>query len=100
MDSIADSGCGTASVEGSEADAVGYEEVKGKDERVTAEAALEAGVADLTWDPQDPFLKFNDENSGTTQTPVATSTPVLMPAKENIPSLEGLDLEEPLAEEP
>ena len=100
VNSIAVSGCGMAAMEGSEADAAGDEEVEGQDEGVTAGAALEAGVADLAWDPWDPFLKFDNENSGTTQTLVAASTPVLTPAKENMPSLKGPDLEEPLAEEP
>ena len=50
VESIANSGCGTATKEGSEADAVGDEEVEGQDV-VTAGAALEAGVANLTWDP-------------------------------------------------
>ena len=48
---IADSRCGTAAMEGSEANAVGDEEVEGKDEGATAGAAPEAGVANLTSDP-------------------------------------------------
>ena len=51
VDSMADSGCGMAVMEGSEADAVGDEEVEGQDEGVTAGAALEVRVVDLTWDP-------------------------------------------------
>ena len=57
-DSIAGSGCGMAAMEGSEADAVGDEEVEGQDEGATVGMAPEAGVADLTWDTKDPFLKF------------------------------------------
>ena len=84
-----------AAMEGREADAAGDEEGEGQDEGVAAREALEVGVANLAWDPQDPFLEFNNENSGTTQTSVAALTPVSMPAKENMPDLEGPDLEEP-----
>ena len=67
-DSIANSGCGTIAMERSEADAAGDEEVEGQDEGAMARAVLEAGVDDLTWDPEDPLLIFTDKNSGTTQT--------------------------------
>ena len=87
-------------MEGSEANAEGNEEVEGQDEGVTVRVALEVGVANLTWDPQDPFLKFNNKNSSTTQTPVAASTPMLMPAEENMPGLKGPDLEEPWQRNP
>ena len=42
VDSIADSGCSTTAMEGSEADAVGDEEVEGQDKGTTAGAAHEA----------------------------------------------------------
>ena len=88
-DSIADSGCGIAIMEGHEANVAGDEEVEGRDEGVTAEAAVEAVAANLVWDPQDPLFEFNDENSSITQTPIAALTPVLMAAKDEMPDLQG-----------
>ena len=89
----------TAMEEG-EADAVRDEEVEGQDKGATAKAAPEAGAVNITWDPEDQFLKFTDENSSTTRTPVAASTPMSMPAEETMPGLKGPDFEEPQAEEP
>ena len=99
-DWIADSGRGMAIMEGSEADVAGDEEVEGRDEGVIAKAAVEAGAADLVWDPWDPLFEFNDENSGIAQTPVASLTPVSMPAKDEMPDLKGPDPEGPPPERP
>ena len=63
----------------SEADIMGDEEVKVQDEGATARA-LEAGVADMTWDPEDP--------------------PVSMPVKEVMPDLKDSSFKEPQAEDP
>ena len=79
-----------------EADIVGDEEVKGQDEGATARAAPERGIADMTWDPEDPFLESTDEDPSTTQTSVAVS----MPVKETMPDLKEASFEEPQAEEP
>ena len=95
VDSIANSGCGMAVMEGSEADVTGDEEVEGRDEGVTTEAAVEEGAADLVWDPWDPLFKFNNENFGITQTPMAALTPVSMPAEDEMPDLKGPDPERP-----
>ena len=65
-----------------------------------AGAALETGLAHLTWDPRDPLFEFNDENCSITQTPVAASMLVSMPAEENMPELERPDLEQPPTGEP
>ena len=97
--SIADSSCGTTAMEGSEADAVG-DEVEGQDEGATAGAVPEMGVANITWDPEDPFLKFTDENPSTTQILIAALTPMSMPTEESIPGLKEPDIEEPQAEGP
>ena len=99
-DSIADSGHGMAVMEGSEVDVAGDEEVEGRDKGVTAEAAVETGVANLGWDPWDPLFEFNDKNSSITQTPIAALTPVLMPAENDMPDLKGSDPEEPPSERP
>ena len=88
-DSIANSGCGMTAMEGSEADAVRDEEVEGQDEGTTARAAPEMGVANITWNPKDPFLKFTDENSSKTWTLVAALTSM------STPGLEEPDFEEP-----
>ena len=99
MDSIADSDCGLTAMEEGEMDATGDEEVEGQDEGATAGAAPgaapEAGVANITWDPEDPFFEFTDKSSSTAQTPVAVSTPVSMPTKETMPGLKEPSLEEP-----
>ena len=62
-DLIANSGHGMAVMEGSEADVAGDEEVEGRDEGVTVEAAVEAGATDLVWDPRDLLFEFKDKNS-------------------------------------
>ena len=59
-----------------EADIAGDEEVKGQDEGATAGAAPGTGAANMTWDPEDPFLESTDENPSTTWTWVAAPTPV------------------------
>ena len=64
-DSVADSSHGMAAMEEGDADTTGDEEVEGQDEGATAGAAPETRVADITWDPEDPYLKFTDENSST-----------------------------------
>ena len=53
------------------------------------------GVCDLVWDPQDLLFKFNNENSGTTKTPVAALTPVATQIKDEMPELEDVSPEEP-----
>ena len=87
-------------MEESEADAVGDEEVQGQDEGTMARAAPEVGVANITWDPEDPFLEFTDKNSSTAQTLVAAWTPVLMLAKETMPGFKESSFKEPRVEEP
>ena len=68
-DSVTDSGWGTAAVKEGDVDTVGDKEVEEKDEGATAGAVPKTGIADTTWDPEDPYLEFNDENSSTPQTP-------------------------------
>ena len=99
-DLIADSRHGTAVMEEGGADVVGDEEVEVRDERATAEAAVDVEARNLVWDPQDPLFEFNDKNSGITQTPVAASMPVAMPAEDEMPDLKELDPREPLLEGP
>ena len=70
------------------------------DEGATAGAVSETRVTDITWDPEDPYLEFNDENSSTLQTPVAASTPVSIPTEETLTGLEQLSLEESQVENP
>ena len=84
----------------SEADVVGDEEVKVQDKGATARATPEAGVADMTWDPKDPFLESTDGNLSTPQISVAVSTPVLTPVEEAMPNLKDSSFEESRAEEP
>ena len=74
---------------------VGDEEVELRDEGLTTGAAIDTKAGDLVWDPQDPLFEFNDENSGVTQTPVDTSTPVVMLTGDGMPDLEDTDPEEP-----
>ena len=97
---MADSGWGMMAMEEGDADATGDEEVERWDERATARAVPGTEVAHITWDPEDPYLKFTDENSSIIQTLVAALTLVLMPTKGTITGLEELSPEEPEAEDP
>ena len=58
-------------------------------------AATSPGAGDLDWDPRDVLFKFNNENSGTTQTPVAASTPIAAQIEDEMPELEDVSPEEP-----
>ena len=100
QESVADSGCGNVSMEEGDADTAGDEEVEGQDEGAMAGEVPETKVTDITWDPEDPFLKFTDENSSTIQTLVAASTPVLMPTEGAMTGLEQLSLKELQVEDP
>ena len=89
-DSIADSGCGTTAMEGSKADAAGDEGWKDKMKGPLPGQHLKQGMPTSLH----PFLIFTNENSSTTQIPVAASTLILTPASRRP------DFGEPLAEEP
>ena len=99
-DSIADFGHGMAVMEEGGADVAGDEEVERRDERAAAEATVGVEAGNLVWDPQDPLFEFNDENSSITQTPVAASMPVIMPAEDEMPDLKEPDPEGPPPEGP
>ena len=81
-----------------DADTVGDEDVEEQDEETTASTVHETGVADITWDTEDPYLEFNDENSGTHQTPVAASTPVSIPTEGTLTGPKQPSLKEPQVE--
>ena len=62
---MADSGQGTVAMEEGEADATCDEEVEGQDEGAMARAVPKIETTDITWDPEDPYLKFTNENFST-----------------------------------
>ena len=70
------------------------------DEGATAGAVSETRVTDITWDPEDPYLEFNDENPSMSQTPVAALTPVLIPTEGTLTGPEQPSLKEPQVENP
>ena len=94
-DSMADSSRGTVIMEKGKTDIAGDEEVEIRDEGLTTGATIDTEAGDLVWDPQDPLFEFNNENSGTTQTPVAALTPVAVRIKDEMPELEDAEPEGP-----
>ena len=66
-----------------------------RDEGSTTWVTAGPRVGDLDWDPWDLLFKFNDENSGATQVPVAASTPVVAETEGEMPELEDVSPEEP-----
>ena len=66
-----------------------------RDEGPTTRVTTSPGASDLDWDPQDPLFKFNDENLGATQIPVAALTPVVAETKDEMLELEDASPEEP-----
>ena len=66
-----------------EADTARDEEVKGGDREAAIDIALDANATnDLVWNDNDPYFKIDDESSGVHRTPVAASTPLLVPTEE------------------
>ena len=96
VDLVVDSGQGTISIKGGRTDITGDEEVETRDEGPTTWAVTGPRAGDLDWEPWDPLIEFNDENSGITQIPVAASTPVAAETEGEMPELEDASLEEPL----
>ena len=94
-DLVGDSSCGVTAMEEGEMDAAGNEEVERQVEGAMARAAPEAGVTDITWDPEDSYLKFTDKNSSTVQTLVAALAPVSTPVEGTMTGLEELSFKEP-----
>ena len=93
--SMTDSGQGTVSMEGGRTNITGDEEVETRNEGPTVRASIDPGVGDLVWDPQDQLFKFNNENLGMTQTPVAASTLVVAGIKDEMLELEDMGPEDP-----
>ena len=93
-DLVANSAQDTASMGEGRADVAGDEEVEHGEDGSTAPVAASPGVTDLDWDPHDPLIEFDDENSGGAHVPVATSTPSVTGAEDEIPELEDAGPEE------
>ena len=87
-------------MEEGDTDTMGDEEVEEWEEGATARADPETKVTDITWDPEDPYLEFTDENSSTIQTPVAALMTLSMPTEGILTGPEELSLEGPQAENP
>ena len=75
-------------------------EVEEWDEGAIAGAVSETRVTDITWDLEDPYFEFNDENSSRPQTPVAASIPTLIPTEGTLTGPEQLNFKEPQVENP
>ena len=81
-------------MEGGRTDITGDEEVETRNEEPTAGAAIDPGVGNLVWDPQDLLFEFNNENLGATQTPVAALTPVVAQIEDEMQELVDASPEE------
>ena len=93
--SVTDSAQETISMGEERADIAGDEEVECRDDGSTTQVTASPGVTDLDWDPCDPLFEFNDENSGTTHTPVAALMPVAAEEEDGMPELEDASPGEP-----
>ena len=94
-DSVTDSGWGMAAMEEGDTDTVGDKEVEEWDEGATASAVPKTSVVDITWDLEDHYLEFNNENSSLHQTPVAASMAISIPTEGTLVGPEQPSLEEP-----